>query len=40
MTIRKILTEPDPILKKISSPVEVVGAEEQKWKTILKVATI
>ena len=30
MTIRKILTEPDPILKKISSPVEVVGAEEQK----------
>ena len=30
MTIRKILTEPDPILKKISRPVEVVGAEEQK----------
>ena len=30
MTIRKILTEPDPILKKISSPVEVVGEEEQK----------
>ena len=30
MTIRKILTEPDPILKKISSPVDEVGAEEQK----------
>ena len=30
MTIRKILTEPDPILKKISSPVVVVGPEEQK----------
>ena len=30
MTIRKILTEPDPILKKISIPVEVVGEEEQK----------
>ena len=30
MTIRKILTEPDPILKKISGPVESVGAEEQK----------
>ena len=25
MTIRKILTEPDPILKKISSPVDEVG---------------
>ena len=30
MTIRKILTEPDPMLKKISSQVEAVGAEEQK----------
>ena len=30
MTIRKILTEPDPILKKISSTVDIVGAEERK----------
>ena len=30
MTIRKILTEPDPILKKISSPVDTVGIEEQR----------
>ena len=30
MTIRKIITEPDPILKKISIPVDVVGTEEQK----------
>ena len=30
MTIRKILTEPDPILKKISIPVDIVGAEERK----------
>ncbi len=30
MTIRKILTEPDPILRQISKPVEKVGIEEQK----------
>ena len=30
MTIRTIFTEPDPILKKISKPVDKVGKEEQK----------
>ena len=30
MTIRKIITEPDPTLKKISEPVDKVGIEEQK----------
>ena len=30
MTIRKILTEPDPILKKISVTVDTVGIEEQR----------
>tara|TARA_Y100000590_G_scaffold309687_1_gene349732 strand:+ start:575 stop:1096 length:522 start_codon:yes stop_codon:yes gene_type:complete len=30
MAIRKILTEPDPILKEISKPVLKVGEEEQK----------
>ena len=30
MTIRKIITEPNPILKKISNPVDVVGVQEQK----------
>ena len=30
MSIRKILTEPDPILRQISKPVEKVGIEEQK----------
>ena len=30
MAIRTILTEPDPILKKISKPVDKVGKEEQK----------
>jgi len=30
MTIRKIITEPNPILKKISIPVDVVGVQEQK----------
>lgn len=30
MAIRKILTEPDPILKEISKPVIEVGKEEQK----------
>ena len=30
MTIRKIITEPDPTLKKISEPVDRVGTEEQK----------
>ena len=30
MAIRKILTEPDPILKKISKPVYKVEKEEQK----------
>ena len=30
MTIRKILTEPDPILRQISKQVEKVGIEEQK----------
>ena len=29
MSIRKILTEPDKILRQISQPVEVVGNEEQ-----------
>ena len=29
MSIRKILTEPDKILRQISKPVEVVGNEEQ-----------
>ena len=30
MSIRKILTEPNPILRQISKPVEKVGIEEQK----------
>tara|TARA_B100000953_G_scaffold23274_1_gene19182 strand:+ start:141 stop:665 length:525 start_codon:yes stop_codon:yes gene_type:complete len=30
MAIRKIFTEPDPILKKISEPVDKVGKKEQK----------
>ncbi len=30
MTIRKILQEPDPILRQISKPVETVGREEQQ----------
>jgi len=30
MAIKKILTEPDPILKKISDSVETVGIEEQR----------
>ena len=30
MAIRKIFTEPDPILKKISKPVYKVEKEEQK----------
>jgi len=30
MSIRKILTEPDPILKQISKPIDKVGREEQK----------
>tara|TARA_B100000945_G_C20192066_1_gene507362 strand:+ start:230 stop:745 length:516 start_codon:yes stop_codon:yes gene_type:complete len=30
MTIRKILTEPDKILRQISKPVKFVGNEEQK----------
>ena len=30
MTIRKILQEPDPILRQISKPVESVGREEQQ----------
>ena len=30
MAIRKILTEPDPVLKEISKPVDEVGKEEQK----------
>ena len=29
MSIRKILIEPDKILRKISQPVKVVGKEEQ-----------
>ena len=29
MTIRKIFTEPDPILKEISKPIDKVGKEEQ-----------
>ena len=30
MAIKKILQEPDPILRKISQPVETVGIEEQQ----------
>ena len=30
MAIRKILQEPDPILRQISQPVETVGIEEQQ----------
>ena len=30
MAIRKILQEPDPILRQISQPVEIVGIEEQQ----------
>jgi len=30
VSIRKIITEPDPILRQISKPVEKVGIEEQK----------
>ena len=29
MSIRKILTEPDKILRQVSKPVKVVGNEEQ-----------
>ncbi len=30
MAIKTIITEPDPILKKISKPIDNVGKEEQK----------
>ena len=30
MSIRKIITVPDPILRRISSPIEKVGKEEKK----------
>ena len=30
MTVKKILTEPNEILRQISKPVEKVGKEEQK----------
>ena len=30
MTVKKILTEPDPLLRQVSTPVENVGEEERK----------
>ena len=30
MTIKTILTEPNPILRQVSKPVENVGKDEQK----------
>ena len=30
MSVKKILTEPDPLLRQVSTPVENVGEEERK----------